>query len=77
MFLKLSVGKNQLSIKLSSLNILHCRGESAEGGDEPFRAWYGKIGEIRSLVQCPILLMTATANKAARADLKRKFALNN
>nr|XP_022310227.1 uncharacterized protein LOC111115690 [Crassostrea virginica] len=52
-------------------------GESGAGGDEPFRAWYGKIGEIRSLVQCPILLMTATANKAARADLKRKFALNN
>ena len=35
-----------------------------------------EIGEIRSLVQCPILFLTATGNKAARADLKRKFSLN-
>ncbi|XP_048763913.1 probable ATP-dependent DNA helicase RecS [Ostrea edulis] len=52
-------------------------GESGCRGDEPFRVWYGKIGEIRSLIQCPILLITATANKAARSDLKRKFAMND
>lgn len=53
------------------------RGESDSKYDEPFRAWYGRLGEIRSLLQCPILLITATANKAARVALRKKFALQD
>ena len=52
------------------------RGESAHG-DNPFRAWYGNLGEIRSLTECPILLITATANEAARKKMRRKFSMKN
>lgn len=53
------------------------RGESDSRVDEPFREWYGNLGEIRSLVHCPILLITATANKAARVKLRTKFSMKN
>ncbi|XP_045162072.2 probable ATP-dependent DNA helicase RecS [Mercenaria mercenaria] len=37
--------------------VLHW-GES-DAGEAPFRAWYGKLGEARSLISCPLLLITA------------------
>lgn len=56
--------------------IISCRGGS-ETADRPFRPWYGKLGEIRSLIECPVLLMTATANKAARMKLQTMFCMKN
>lgn len=40
------------------------RGESSSE-ENPFRSWYGRLGEVRSLVECPVILKTATANAAA------------
>uniref|UniRef100_A0A8W8LXN6 Helicase ATP-binding domain-containing protein n=1 Tax=Magallana gigas TaxID=29159 RepID=A0A8W8LXN6_MAGGI len=37
---------------------------------KPFRIWYSKLGEIRSLIQCPVLLITATANRSARMEMQ-------
>lgn len=51
-------------------------GESANG-DNPFREWYAKLGEIRSLTECPVLLITATANAAARKCMRKKFCMVN
>nr|XP_034333442.1 ATP-dependent DNA helicase hus2/rqh1-like [Crassostrea gigas] len=42
---------------------------------EPFRIWYSKLGEIRSLIQCPVLLITATANRSARMEMQKKFCM--
>ena len=50
------------------------RGES-EIEMEPFRIWYSKLGEIRSLIQCPVLLITATANRSARMEMQKKFCM--
>lgn len=52
------------------------RGESSNG-DNPFREWYAKLGEIRSLTECPVLLITATANAAARKCMRKKFCMVN
>ena len=52
------------------------RGE-ADGDDEPFRVWYGRLSEARSLIKCPVLLITATANKSARKKMQKKFAMQN
>ncbi|KAK3098480.1 hypothetical protein FSP39_019865 [Pinctada imbricata] len=68
---------NNSSIKLIAIDeahtVLHW-GESLSGG-EAFRKWYGRLGELRSLVQCPVILLTATANMAARTELQRKFCM--
>lgn len=55
--------------------VLHW-GES-DDYDEPFRQWYGKLGELRSLIECPILLLTATANSSARKKLQQKFCMKD
>lgn len=52
------------------------RGES-DTEMEPFRVWYSKLGEIRSLIQCPILLITATANKSARKEMQKKLCMTD
>ena len=52
------------------------RGE-ADGDDAPFRVLYGKLGEARSLLTCPILLITATASKSARKKLQKKFSMTD
>lgn len=54
----------------------HFRGDD-EGNDVPFRAWYGKLGEVRSLISSPVMLMTATANRASRRKMKEKFSMVN
>lgn len=61
---------------ISIENVLNFRGES-DDYDEPFRQWYGKLGELRSLIECPILLLTATANSSARKKLQQKFCMKN
>ncbi|XP_060596155.1 ATP-dependent DNA helicase RecQ-like [Ruditapes philippinarum] len=43
----------------------------------PFREWFGKLGEVRSLVQCPLLLITATASKASRLKMQKIFCMKN
>uniref|UniRef100_A0A8W8JAS0 Helicase ATP-binding domain-containing protein n=1 Tax=Magallana gigas TaxID=29159 RepID=A0A8W8JAS0_MAGGI len=55
--------------------VLHW-GES-DDYDEPFRQWNGKLCELRSLIECPILLLTATANSSARKKLLQKFCMKN
>jgi len=35
----------------------------------PFRAAYGKIGQLRSFVHCPLLCLTATAGKETRTQI--------
>jgi len=62
------------SITVFSLYI--SRGE-AEAGETAFRGWFGKLGEVRSLLECPILLITATANKSARTKLQRQFCMKD
>ncbi|XP_052274397.1 ATP-dependent DNA helicase RecQ-like [Dreissena polymorpha] len=70
---------NSTSIKLIVVDEAHTIiqwGEAdSEQEKEPFREWFGKLGEVRSLVECPILLITATANKAARTKVKQLFCL--
>lgn len=55
--------------------VLHW-GES-DDYDELFRQWYGKLGELRSLIECPVLLLAATANSSARKKLQQKFCMKN
>ena len=52
------------------------RGESGSD-DGPFRSWYGRLGEARSLVSCPLLVITATANQSARRKMKKMFCMND
>ncbi|KAK3106908.1 hypothetical protein FSP39_002651 [Pinctada imbricata] len=52
-------------------DLFYYRGE-ADHTDEPFRQWYGKLGELRSILECPVLLLTATANKSARKKIEYK-----
>jgi ATP-dependent DNA helicase RecQ len=52
------------------------RGEAGRD-DEPFRVWYGRLSEARSLIKCPVLLITATANKSARRKIQKKFAMHD
>ncbi|XP_061170547.1 ATP-dependent DNA helicase RecQ-like [Saccostrea echinata] len=70
---------NNSTIRLIAVDeahtVLHW-GESASEED-PFRRWYGRLGELRSLVECPVILMTATANSAARKALQRKFCMTD
>ncbi|XP_062589124.1 ATP-dependent DNA helicase RecQ-like [Saccostrea cucullata] len=47
------------------------------GKDEPFREWFGRIGEVRSLISCPALVITATASRSSRRKLRKKLALVN
>ncbi|KAK3104602.1 hypothetical protein FSP39_005949 [Pinctada imbricata] len=49
----------------------------ADHTDEPFRQWYGKLGELRSILEWPVLLLTATANKSARKKIEYKLGLKN
>uniref|UniRef100_A0A8W8NIF3 DNA 3'-5' helicase n=1 Tax=Magallana gigas TaxID=29159 RepID=A0A8W8NIF3_MAGGI len=51
-------------------------GESS-GKSEPFREWFGRLGEIRSLIACPALVITATASRASRRKLRKKLTLVN
>ncbi|XP_052778119.1 ATP-dependent DNA helicase RecQ-like [Mya arenaria] len=52
-------------------------GGSSEKADIPFRPWFSKLGKIRSLIDCPVLLITATANKAARMKLQSMFCMKS
>lgn len=49
----------------------------ADTDQDAFRSWFGRLGELRSLLECPVLLITATANKSARKQLQRKFCMQN
>ena len=44
------------------------RGERGNGKKDPFRKWYGAVGEIRSLLPqgLPMLTLTATASAGTR-----------
>ncbi|XP_062616799.1 uncharacterized protein LOC134278503 [Saccostrea cucullata] len=70
---------NNSTIRLIAVDepytVLHW-GESASEED-PFRRRYGRLRELRSLVECPVILMTATANSAARKTLQRKFCMTD
>lgn len=56
------------------MRLLCCRGD-AIGGEDPFREWCGKVGELRALVSSPLVALTATATKATRNALKSKLGL--
>ncbi|WAR29815.1 hypothetical protein MAR_003383 [Mya arenaria] len=50
-------------------------GEGTKNSD-PFREWFGKIGEVRSL--CPgilFLVLTATASKRTRQAIEKKLCM--
>lgn len=51
-------------------------GESS-GKSEPFREWFGRLSEIRSLIACPALVITGMASRASRRKLRKKLALVN
>ena len=61
---------------LKLIDNLYFRGEGT-GKEEPFREWFGRIGEIRSLINCPALVITATASRSSRKRLKKKLGLIN
>ncbi|XP_056001114.1 ATP-dependent DNA helicase RecQ-like [Ostrea edulis] len=44
---------------------------------QAFREWFSRTGEIRSLISCPALVITATASKEARKLIRKRLALNN
>ena len=44
----------------------------------PFRAAYGKIGQLRSFVNCPLLcLLTATAGKETRTQIMKALHMRD
>nr|XP_002739720.2 PREDICTED: ATP-dependent DNA helicase Q-like SIM-like [Saccoglossus kowalevskii] len=46
------------------------------GGQEPFRQWFGNLGEIRSLVPgIPLFALTATATPKNRHKIKEKLCM--
>ena len=47
------------------------RGERGNGKKDPFRKWYGAVGEIRSLLPqgLPMLTLTATASAGTRKEV--------
>ena len=56
--------------------MFYCRGEVplASDKEDPFRPWFGKLGELRSLSSStPILALTATANKTHRIRIQRNL----
>ncbi len=54
-----------------------CRG-TAQDGLEAFRQWYGRIGEVRSLLPgCAMLAMTATASRHIRMKVSKQLCLND
>lgn len=61
MFLGPAGERVRLLVTDEAHTVLHW-GES-DDYDEPFRQWYGKLGELPSLIERPILLLTATANR--------------
>ncbi|XP_061191020.1 ATP-dependent helicase wrn-1-like [Saccostrea echinata] len=71
-FLSLRTGINQFKFGL----IYSFRGESTEHV-QAFREWFSLTGEIRSLISCPALVITATDSKEARKVNKKRLALNN
>ena len=44
---------------------------------EPFRAAYGKIGQLRSFVHCPLLCLTATAGKETRTQIMKALHMRD
>lgn len=43
----------------------------------PFREWYGKLSEVRGLINYPVLLITAAATKSARKTMQKKLTMVN
>ncbi|WAQ93848.1 RECQ-like protein, partial [Mya arenaria] len=74
-FEKCEVSVNRMNCS-GAQNLSGCLG-SSENVDSPFRPWYSKLGEIGSLIDCPSLLIKATANKAARMKLKSMFCMKS
>lgn len=56
--------------------LLIFRGETTKHV-QAFREWFSRTGEIRSLISCPALVITATASKEARKVICKRLALNN
>ena len=49
---------------------------SADGSKEPFRAWCGKVGELRSLLGgIPMVALTATATNLTRSALIHQLGM--
>lgn len=60
-----------LSLKYSQHVYLSFRGE-ANKGDEPFREWFSKIGEMRSLCgNVPMIALTATTSPSQRRRIMK------
>lgn len=52
------------------------RGETSSPGEEPFREWYSRLGEIRSLVPSATLLaLTATASRTLRRRITTSLGM--
>ena len=58
-------------------NILHCRGYDSKEKQQAFRACFGRLGELRSLVpvQTPVMALTATATKITRQRIIEGLSL--
>lgn len=52
---------------------MYCRGLQ----NAPFRAAYGKIGNLRGFVHCPVLCLTATAGKETRTRLLKALHMRD
>jgi hypothetical protein len=55
------------------LPFMYCRGLQ----NAPFRAAYGKIGNLRGFVHCPVLCLTATAGKETRTRLLKALHMRD
>ena len=60
-----------VDIRLLAVDEAHC---IAEWGDD-FRPAYRRIGEVRSLLRCPVLALTATATPRVREEILSSLAL--
>ena len=54
--------------------LLYFRGE-VHDDLEPFRAWFGRVGELRSLNQAPVMALTATASPTNRSAICRSLSM--
>jgi len=54
------------------------RGSAKDSAQHPFREWFSRIGEVRSLLPTPpILAITATASKSARRKIAKSLYMRD
>lgn len=69
----------QQNLVAIAIDEAHCISQWGLGSTNPFRAWYGNLGEIKSLVSNRVcfVALTATATKHTKEQILKTLNLNN